>query len=188
VLSAKGTSVFLHATDETSRAIEDLQFTLGEGPCIDAARSGEPVLVPDLAASADELSDRWPTFLSEVVETDARALFAFPIQVAGYSLGILDLYRRTPGELGPEQIALGQSGVEAMGETLLSSSEDDGVTEPSYPLTVHRAAGMVMVQLGTTVEEALVRIRATAFLEGALVVGIATEILEGRRRFTKEER
>ncbi len=98
---ARGTSVFLHATDDTSRVIEDLQFRLGEGPCVDAAASGEPVMVPDLAASAGELADRWPAFLSEVAETEARALFAFPIRVAGVPLGILDLYRRTPGDLAP---------------------------------------------------------------------------------------
>ena len=189
MFSSNGTSVFLHATDDTSRVIEDLQFRLGEGPCVDAAASGEPVMVPDLAASAGELADRWPTFLSEVAETEARALFAFPIRVAGIPLGILDLYRRTPGDLGPEEIAIGLSGVDAMGDSLLTSSgNDDGATDPSFPLTVHRAAGMVMVQLGTTVEEALVRIRATAFLEGVLVVAIATEILDGRRRFMKEER
>ena len=187
MFSSKGTSVFLHATDETSRVIEDLQFRLGEGPCVDAAASGEPVMVPDLAASAGELADRWPAFLSEVAETEARALFAFPIRVAGVPLGILDLYRRTPGDLAPEQVEAGLSGVDAMGSSLLAPDADEDADE-SYPLTVHRAAGMVMVQLGTTIEEALVRIRATAFLEGALVVAIATEILEGRRRFTKEER
>ena len=188
MFSSNGTSVFLHATDDTSRVIEDLQFRLGEGPCVDAAASGEPVMVPDLAASAGELADRWPTFLSEVAETEARALFAFPIRVAGIPLGILDLYRRTPGDLDAEQIAIGLSGVDAMGDSLLPPPTTTRSRRPSYPLTVHRAAGMVMVQLGTTVEEALVRIRATAFLEGALVVAIATEILEGRRRFTKEER
>ena len=187
MFSSKGTSVFLHATDDTSRVIEDLQFRLGEGPCVDAAAGGEPILVPDLAASAGDLADRWPTFLSEVAETEARALFAFPIRVAGIPLGILDLYRRTPGDLAPEQVEAGLSGVDAMGSTLLASDAHEDADE-SYPLTVHRAAGMVMVQLGTSIEEALVRIRATAFLEGALVVAIATEILDGRRRFTKEER
>src|SRR5690242_21236697 len=52
------------ATDDRAHLIEDLQLTLGEGPCVDAVQSGAPVLVPDLADSADLAVDRWPTFLS----------------------------------------------------------------------------------------------------------------------------
>jgi len=40
------------ATNEVSRIIEDLQFTLGEGPCVDAYNTGRPVLEPDLADPA----------------------------------------------------------------------------------------------------------------------------------------
>ncbi len=120
MISSNGTSVFLHATDDTARVIEELQFTLGEGPCVDAASSGAPVLVPDLAAAEDELADRWPAFLSEVVGTDARALFAFPIRVGDVGLGIVDLYRRTPGALDADQLAIGLSGVEAMGNRMVT--------------------------------------------------------------------
>ncbi len=36
------------ASDARSRVLEELQFTAGEGPCIDAYTTGRPVLVPDL--------------------------------------------------------------------------------------------------------------------------------------------
>lgn len=185
MFSRMGAPVFVHATDATSRTIEDLQFTLGEGPCVDAASSGEPVHVPDLSAAEARLADRWPGFISEVAETDARALFAFPIRVGGIGLGVVDLYRRTPGELAPDQLAAGLSGVEAMAESMLSSAETDDRT---YPLTVHRAAGMVMVQLDSSIEEALVRLRATAYLEGKPVTSLARDVIEGRYGFTKEDR
>ena len=68
---------------------------------------------------------------------------------------------------------------------MLSSADADDRT---YPLTVHRAAGMVMVQLDTTIEEALVRLRATAYLEGMPVTSLARDVIEGRHRFTKEDR
>jgi hypothetical protein len=185
VFSTNGTPVFMHATDSTSRVIEDLQFRLGEGPCIEAASTGVPVMVPDLASHEDELAERWPAFLAEIADTDARALFAFPIRVAGIGLGILDLYRRTPGALAPDQVTAGRSGAEAMGNSLITP-DDEGDNE-SYPLTVHRAAGMVMIQLDSSIEEALVRLRATAYLEGMLVTALALDVLEGRRRFAKEE-
>src|SRR5688572_16814429 len=38
------------ATDDVSATIEDLQLTLGEGPCIDSVRDGDPVLIADLVS------------------------------------------------------------------------------------------------------------------------------------------
>ena len=49
----------LGASDAVSRTIEDLQFALGEGPCIDAHRDQRPVLEPDLLGA---LEPRWPAF------------------------------------------------------------------------------------------------------------------------------
>src|SRR5664279_5535789 len=51
------------ATDYVAAQIEDLQFTLGEGPCIDSVRSGVPVLIPDLSVPDDVAVDRWPAFM-----------------------------------------------------------------------------------------------------------------------------
>jgi hypothetical protein len=69
----------LAATDPTADALEDLQFALGEGACIEAAVSGRPVLVPDIHDHV--LTARWPMFAAAVAEqTGARALFALPLQ------------------------------------------------------------------------------------------------------------
>jgi hypothetical protein len=191
VFSSRGTPVLVHATDAVARTIQDLQFTLGEGPSVDAASSGSPVLVSDLADVGNEASRRWPAFLVEARSVEASAVFAFPLRVGDVPLGTVDLYRRTPGDLTPGQLAAGLTTVESVGESLLApdttaDGEAVAVASESYPLTVHRAAGMVMVQLGTGIEEALVRLRAAAFLEGALVTSVAAEVLDGRRRFSKE--
>lgn len=183
VFSDHGIAVLVHASDAVSRRLDDLQFTLGQGPSVDAASTGLPVLVPDLADTDDEQTDRWPAFLAEVGDTGARALFAFPIRVGDIALGTLDLYRRSPGALDPGQVAIGLTAVEEVGSSLLAPESSDGQT---YPLTVHRAAGMVMVQLGSSIEEALIRLRATAFAEGTPVTSVATDVLDGRRRFAKE--
>ena len=39
----------LWASDATADLMEDLQFSLGEGPCVEAATSGRPVLAPDIS-------------------------------------------------------------------------------------------------------------------------------------------
>ena len=49
----------LCTTDEVSQLIEELQYTLGEGPCVDACRQDPVVAEPDLA---DPVTRRWPAF------------------------------------------------------------------------------------------------------------------------------
>jgi hypothetical protein len=184
VLSGRGTSLLLHATDDVARAVEDLQLTMGEGPTLDAVTSGVPVLVPDTRDHTEQ-SDRWPALLSELADLDVRAMFAFPVRVGEIALGTLDLYRSTPGGLSPEQVGVGVTIGEAVGESLLTPDPRAG-GGLSYPMTVHRAAGMVMVQLDTTIDSALVQLRAAAFEAGVNVTTVAAEVLDGNRRFTEE--
>ncbi|MDT0351634.1 GAF and ANTAR domain-containing protein [Pseudonocardia charpentierae] len=98
LLTATASRETLSATDPTAATLEDLQFTLGEGACMEAALSGRPVLVPDIDDHV--LTTRWPMFAGAVAEqTDVRALFALPLQLGTINLGVLDLYRTTPGPL-----------------------------------------------------------------------------------------
>jgi len=49
----------LCTTDRVSHLIEDLQYTLGEGPCMDAYLRDEVVIEPDLHVP---VISRWPAF------------------------------------------------------------------------------------------------------------------------------
>ena len=88
-------------TNKVSDLIEQLQYELGEGPCVDAFHQDWPVLEPDLAIP----SSRWPAFSGPAVEAGARAVFGFPLQVGAVRLGALNLYRDRPGPLTDEQHA-----------------------------------------------------------------------------------
>ncbi len=182
MLSSQRTPVLLHTTDDVARAVEDLQFTIGEGPSVDAAASGVPVLLADTDERTAQTA-RWPALLSELAALDVRALFAFPIRVGDVALGTLDLYRHEPGELTPGQVSVGVAVGAAVGGSLLLPDSQGARADLRYPMSVHRAAGMVMVQLGTSVDDALVRMRATAFEEGIEVTRIVSEVLDGTRRY-----
>jgi hypothetical protein len=187
VISSRGTPVVVHATDAVSRAVEELQFMVGQGPAVDALATGVPVLADDLSRAGAADDGHWAAFRDEADSLGVAALFAFPIVVGSVPLGSLDLYRRTPGTLRPDQVSRGLETVDAMGGSLLASDAPTADDPTAYPMTVHRAAGMVMVQLGTSIDEALVRLRATAYAESTTVTTVALDVLEGRRRFAKEE-
>jgi hypothetical protein len=186
-LTRSGTPLALHATNRVAAVIEDLQFTLGEGPCMDAAASGVPVLVSDLRDPSEGVAGRWPVFLDEADRVGVRAVFAFPVRIGAIALGVMDLYRSEPGGLSREQLSTTFSTVDAMSRSMLDW-ERVPPEEPdeTYPLTVHQAAGMVMVQLDTTIEEALVTLRAAAYRDGRPVSELATDIVSGRYTIGEE--
>jgi hypothetical protein len=74
----------LCTTDEVSRRIEDLQYTLGEGPCIDAYQQDWVVAEPDLA---EPVTRRWFVFTPPALQAGARAVFGFPLRVGSVRLG-----------------------------------------------------------------------------------------------------
>ena len=67
----------MRVTDEVGEQLAELHLTLGQGPCLDAAASGGPVLASDLAGG--ESGRRWPVFALAARQAGAAAIFAFPM-------------------------------------------------------------------------------------------------------------
>ena len=89
LMSETGNHVAYAASGPTCERFEELQFTMGEGPCMDAYASRKPVLTSDLA----EVAGRWPGYATAVQDHGVRAVFAFPLQIGAARLGALDVYR-----------------------------------------------------------------------------------------------
>ena len=189
MVTRSGQSITAHATDHQARSVEDLQHTLGEGPGVAASESGAAVMVPDLGDRRDRTLERWPTFVGEVVGLGIRAAFAFPLLLGTSRIGALTFYRVEPGALSTEEISRGWVSADAVALTLAEQGEalPSGVGELD-PMSVHQAAGMVMVQLGVPIDQALMRMRATAFAEGRTVDELAEAIVRRRRRLSEEDR
>ena len=89
-------------TDDVSARVEELQVTLGEGPCVDAYASRAPVLTPDLRGQ--QALRRWPAFAPAAKEVGAAAVYAFPLQMGAVRLGVMDLYHREPRSLASDEL------------------------------------------------------------------------------------
>lgn len=180
-----GQSVTAHASDIRAGDVEDLQHTLGEGPGVAASESGAAVLVPDLADV--NTNERWPTFARETVEMGIQAAFAFPLLLGSSNVGALSFYRTGAGVLSPEEVSHARVAADAVAMTLAEPGEviPDSVDQLD-PMRVHQAAGMVMVQIGVPIDQALLRMRGIAFAEGLTVDELADAIVERRRRLSKE--
>ena len=192
----------LSATDATAETLEDLQFTLGEGVCLEAAATGSPVLVPDIHDLTH--TARWPVFAAAFVEqTDVRALFALPLQLGTVNVGVLDLYRDTPGPLLGHELRdmvaatdtamlllLGsRTGTDPDDVVRTDESREDGRREEGLWIDraeVHQATGMVLVQLDIPPEDAFARLRAYAFAERRPLSEVARDVVGRRLVFTDD--
>ena len=183
LLSDGGELMTTAASSAATALVEELQFSLGEGPCLLAHATRAPVLVPDLSELA---RTSWPGYAPAAHDHGVRAVFAFPLQVGATRLGAMDVYRNVVGDLSgtAQSRALGYAelAVESLlhaGSTVGGASAllDDGA---GTPYEVYQAQGMVMVQLGVPGDVALARLRAHAYAEGQRLVEVAQDVLDRR--------
>lgn len=175
----------LYASDEAIAAVEELQFSLGEGPCYEAFHTGEPVLVADLAA---DVATAWPVFAHEAgTHADSRqvaAVFAFPLRTGAISIGALDLYRTEPGWLSQDQIATALQLVDLASLTLLGvhpGNPDEELSGlPPARAEVHQATGMLIAAWQISAAEALALLRAAAYTAGRFVDDLAADLVQRR--------
>jgi hypothetical protein len=178
----------LCTTDEVSGLIEDLQYTLGEGPCMDAYRHDRVVLEPDLA---NPRAPRWLAFTPPAVEAGVGAVFAFPVRQGAVRLGAINLYQDRPGSLSDEQYADGLVMADVAARWVLDMQADAPsgalATElelgADFHFAVHNAAGKVSVQAAVGITEALVRLRAYAFRNDRPLGDVAQDVVAGALRF-----
>jgi hypothetical protein len=179
----------LGSSDELSKQLDELQFTFGMGPCVDAVRLGNPVLVEDLGAARET---RWPAYIDAAVELGVCAVYALPIVLANSCVGALELYRHAAGPLLGDGLTGGLYAAELAALPVLDMlgtgsgdvSEDDAYGWERLAalsrVEVYQATGMLMGQLGVNPPEALIRLRGHAYAEGLTASQVAWEIIERR--------
>jgi hypothetical protein len=188
----------LYATDTIAQKLDELQYTLGEGPCFDAYLDDSPQFHPELRSGAQ--TSRWPTFAADATQRGVHSLFAFPVPDGRRPMGVLELYRRTAGSLARAEYVAAAACATSIARRLQSNWEGHvsrfdsaeqaidaaagaALSEPADPFTrtqVHVAGGMVAIQLGVSPNDGVGRIRAYAYAGGRPISAVAADII-GRR-------
>jgi GAF domain-containing protein/ANTAR domain-containing protein len=195
VMSDPARRELVYATSARAAGLEELQFALGEGPCVDAFASGSPVLVPELAASSWQV--RWPGF---TMEAGTAAVFAFPLASGAIRVGVLGLYRDAPGSLSPGALADVLVCADVALQLVLHSraaADGDGAgwahDRPAHNgwsddhAQVYQATGMVSAQRGVGLEEALALLRAHAFAHDQALGEVAAAVVGRRLRLDSDD-
>ncbi|WP_194820306.1 GAF and ANTAR domain-containing protein [Nocardia sp. XZ_19_385] len=204
--SDTSTRELVYATDAVAQQLDELQFVVGEGPCLTAYRDNRAEIWPELGAGP--AAERWPALTPEMLNLGVRATFAFPVPGARRPIGVLELYSKTVGALaeGAEHSAAGcalaigkalqtnwQERVVAAGG-VESALERSGFQDPSLGelgefsrSEVYVASGMAAVQLGVSAEQGLDRLRAYTYAQGRPITEVAADIV-ARRLSLRDQR
>jgi hypothetical protein len=193
----------IYATDPLAQQLDELQYTLGEGPCFDAYLHDTPQFHPNLDSTTQ--TSRWPTFAAEATRLGVHSVFAFPVpgprRLMGPS-GVLEFYRRATGTLTDTHTAAATAGAAAISLRLQSNWDDHlvrfrtteeaidaaaateaALDEPADPFTrsqIHVAAGMLANRLRVHPNEAVDRLRAHSYASGRRISSVAADIIACR--------
>ena len=173
------------ASDALAAELDNIQFSLGEGPHWDARQAGIAVIVPD---TRGEEMHRWPLFRGAIAKLPVRALFAFPLRLGAVTVGVADLYRVRRGGLAEREVEsalmLCRAVVTPAMKHAIRLAEENETNRRGLAAEtrrdVHQATGMILAQLDVTATEAFLRLQAHAYGSGATIQQIASDVV-GRR-------
>ena len=200
VLSASGAGITLIAGDNRSQLcasdprtarLEDLQFTSGEGPSVDGCRSDRPVSVGDLGSA--EAERRWPAFSGPASAAGVNAVVAFALRVGAARIGVLTVYYERPTTDDGASHSDGLAVAGLVTQSILAMQAGAPPNELAAGLAsaaadraeVHQASGMVAVQLGISIVEALVRLRSYSYALDRPVGDVSADVVARRIRIDK---
>jgi len=180
----------LCTSNETAKALMELELTLGEGPTVDAGR-GDAVAAANLIEAG---ASHWNLYRPEALALGVRAVFGYPVRLGAVHFGALNLFRCSPGPLDTDQATDAYLMASVIGRAILTyqagGSADRLVGELNgssmLDFRIHQAAGMLAVQGSMSVRDALVSLRAHAFGIGCPLSELADRVVTRSTRYAPE--
>jgi hypothetical protein len=182
----------LCASGDRAQALEDAQFTLGEGPSCEAVSSGSAVVEENVTSARPA---RWPALASLARDAGVEGIFAFPIQIGAARLGVLTCYEKEAGAWPTDRYADALVACDVLSHVILAiqaKAPSGDLAEAlrdagSYRAEVHQASGMLSVQGTISVSEALVRLRSFAYASQRPISDLASSIIARKLRLVRSD-
>lgn len=146
-------------SSDSAREVDEIQYSLLQGPCLTAAKEERLVYVPDLH---DE--DRWgPDYAKAVASHGLRSVLSVPFNLQGEAKAALNLYSDVPQKFDESAVAKAQGYTREISQALRLavrfSLQRDNATNLRATLEsrtiIDIAIGIVMAQNRCTQESAV---------------------------------
>ena len=168
------------ATDEFVTAVDDIQYGLGEGPCLSAVSQGRTFTSGNLGGE-----QQWPHFGPRVGRLGVHSALSLPLLLPGQVLGALNVYAHDRHVFDEHAVTMGeafspQAAVSVHNAQLLAQAERL-VSQLQQALTsraeIDQALGVMMSRTGASAQEAFDKLRELSQSRSIKLTEVAREVL-----------
>ena len=181
-MSVAGRTLTVASADPLGRLLDEQQYDIDEGPCLQAIRTEEIVTVDDLATET-----RWDGYPARALAHGVAAVYSSPLMVRGQCLGALNVYAREPHPFTDHAKAT----IAAF--TNLTSAGIAGALRGAQDLTltdqlraaltsrevIDQAIGIIIGQQHCTPRQAFAVLRTISQTRNIRLSQVAAELVEG---------
>ncbi len=180
-LLEEGRSNTIVTTAPFVRQIDDVQYGMGQGPCISAAREGRTLMSGSLGADS-----RWPRFGGRVARLGVHSVVSLPLITPDGVVGAMNVYAHAKnsfsnraaelGELFAAPAAIAVQNAKVLAQTQRLAARLQAALETRG--VIDRAVGIMMSRSGGTDQQALERLRAMSQHEHHKLATTAQQIVD----------
>lgn len=169
----------LCASSDNARKLDQWQFTLEQGPCLDAAAQGET----SEATTTPTDESPWPLLAEKATELGYQAIAGIPLSIADRPYGAMNIQHTSP--LQSDVLDYAADVCQTLSQPIMDRLAEQAptLTDLGDYTTVHQAVGVVSVQMGIPIADALAVIRARSWTEGRLLVDVANDVIQREIEF-----
>lgn len=165
--------------------IDDIQYGIGEGPCISAAATGQTMRSGSLDADP-----RWPRFGARIGRLGVHSVLSLPLLASDRVVGSINVYARPRDAFDERAERIGQlfaapAAIAAQNAQLLAQTQRLATnlqTALTTRAVIDQAIGIIISRTGNTPDEAFQRIRAVSRTEHRKLAAVAATIVEEAAR------
>jgi GAF domain-containing protein len=162
-------------------AVDDIQYDLGEGPCLLAVATGRTHVAGSLGGEA-----RWPRFGPRVGRLGVHSALSLPLLLDGRVLGAMNVYAHAKDAFTSDAVRIGElyalpAAVSVHNAHILAQSQrlaeqmHEALTSRAI---IDQALGVIRSRTGTTEEEAMARLRSMSRTQQVKLSRVARDLVD----------
>jgi GAF domain-containing protein len=168
------------SSNELASAVDEAQYGLGTGPCLDSLRTGERITVTDMGEVQE-----WGAYPGHALDHGVRSSLSVPLTVDGKTIGVLNCYGREPGmfvdDLRGRLVQFATHAELALAVALRSAQQsalvDQLHTAMQSRTVIDQALGILMARQRCTADEAFALLRSASQSRNRKLADIAADII-----------
>ncbi len=176
-VNEKGGIVTRVGSDELVRRANELQYEVGEGPCLDVGREQVTLVCVDLPSE-----HRYPTWAGRAVsELGVGSMMSLLVYTDDRSYGCLSLYADRGQRFDADDVAVGETIAAHLAVTMSVGRQIQGLGLALHGrLAIGRAEGILMERLGVDEHQAFDYLRRVSSHTNRKLVEVCEEIARTR--------